>query len=71
MTWRYMAAVDDFGWSIHEVYNRNGEVGWTADDIGPHGDSRGELIRDIKMMLQDAEDGMTLNLMTEKIVEDK
>ena len=73
MTWRYMAAEDDFGWSVREVYNGRpwtaGGVGWTADDIGPHGDSREELVRDIKMMLADVEQGDTLDLMTEKIIE--
>ena len=73
MTWRYMAAVTEYGgeevWSIREVYyaNQNGGVGWTADDIDPHGGTREELITDLKHMLADVEDGAVLDLRTETI----
>jgi hypothetical protein len=69
-----MAAVTEYGgeesWSIREVYyeSANGGVGWTADDMDPHGSTREELIRDLHMMLADTEDGTYLDLRTETVV---
>ena len=74
MTWRYMAAVTEYDgeevWSIREVYyaNQNGGVGWTADDIDPHGSTCEELITSLKHMLADTEDGTYLDLRTETVV---
>lgn len=75
MSWCYMAAVDENGeWSVHEVYRdflgKVGEVAWTEHAVSAYGDTREELIKDLKMMLADVESGPVLNLVTEKVVWD-
>lgn len=45
---------EDF-YDIVEVYDIDGKIGWTRDSMEPHGESKEEVIRDLKMMLHDAE----------------
>lgn len=61
MTWRYCISrervpdglggeSDIFG--IREVYYRDdGKIGWSVDEVGPHGDTWDEITRDLALML--------------------
>lgn len=49
----------DHWYAIREVYDG---MSWTAGDIAPGGDTRDELIADLKMMLADAERWPVLEL---------
>ena len=55
MSWRYMAARKTFHgeevWTLREVYDG---ASWT-DPIGPYGDSYRDLIKELRMMLLEAE----------------
>ena len=55
MSWRYMAARKTFHgeevWSVREVYDG---ASWT-DPIAPSGDSHRDLIKELRMMLLEAE----------------
>ena len=56
MSWRYMAARETFQgeevWTIHEVYEG---TSWSAAAIAPSGDSHRDLIKELRMMLLEAE----------------
>lgn len=55
MSWRYMAARKTFHgeevWTVREVYD---SASWT-DPIEPYGDSHRDLIKELRMMLLEAE----------------
>ena len=55
MSWRYMAARETFlgeeVWTVREVYDG---ASWT-DPIAPSGDSHSDLIKELRMMLLEAE----------------
>ena len=56
MSWRYMAARKTFYgeevWTIREVYEG---TSWGTDPIEPSGDSHRDLIKELRMMLLEAE----------------
>ena len=55
MSWRYMAARKTFPgkevWTVREVYDG---TSWT-DPVEPYGDSHSDLIKELRMMLLEAE----------------
>ena len=55
MSWRYMAARETFHgaevWTVREVYD---DASWTGP-IEPYGDSHRDLIKELRMMLLEAE----------------
>lgn len=62
MSWHYQIrrrkCMDGWAYDIVEVYTR--PKGWTGLGIAPHGSTRGEVIRDLEMMLTDAKHYPTL-----------
>ena len=56
MSWRYMSARETFQgeevWTIREVYEG---TSWGVDAIAPSGDSHRDLIKELRMMLLEAE----------------
>jgi hypothetical protein len=61
MSWHYRVGLkrstdllgnEVYEYGIVEYYDTNGQTGWT-DFVKPCGDTRGELIRSIEMMLTD------------------
>ena len=56
MTWRYQATEKDGLYMVREVYAGNDmRTMWTVDGVAPIGDSREELIAELKIMLADVE----------------
>ena len=54
-TWRYGIVKRGDIYSVHEVYIDDEYVtGWTSNPIAAEGDSRQDVIRELKRMLRDA-----------------
>lgn len=54
MPWRYIAArercADEDVWTVRELYEDDGKLGWSADPIAPQGATWFELFDDLSRM---------------------
>lgn len=73
MSWCYAAALDENGqWTVREVYylSPSGGTAWSSDPVVPQGDTRGELLAALSMMVSDvAGADCYVDLTTGKIVD--
>lgn len=67
--WRYIVSKESSadGSEVYGIREYYPKYGWTEQTVKPVGDTREELIADLKMMLQDAELGDVLDIDTGEV----